>query len=326
MARVTRRVPRALAAALLTTALTSTALTSAAGTAQAAPARDARPPLTGDATADAASICSSKTSPTTARRLGTAIAAALRGRTGTESVAVYDRERRLWCGVSSGSHYDSASVVKATILGALLRKVLDEKRHMSASEKSLAKKMITKSDNNAASALWAHVGRTRMQRFLRQAGMTHTTLGEGRYWGLTQITAYDEISLLRRFTEPNGLLTTKARTYALTLMHEVIPSQRWGTPSGTPSGITWHVKNGWLPRHGKNWRVHSIGAFTGGGRSYTIAVLTRDTPSMAYGVATIERVAHAVHRGLNPGLRAMSTEHDAHIPWERSDGSVPPTK
>ncbi|RMI47928.1 hypothetical protein EBO15_00625 [Actinomadura harenae] len=268
-------------------------------------------------------MCSSSTSPTTAKRVGAAIAAALRGRSGTESVAVYDLKRKLWCGVASGTHYDSASTVKATILGALLRKVLDERRSMTSSELSLAKSMITKSDNAATTKLWNHVGRTRMQRFLGQVGMTHTKLGSGGYWGLTQITARDEIVLLRKFTEPNKLLTDHARKYALGLMHQVIPSQRWGTPAGTPSGITWHVKNGWLPRHNKYWRVHSIGAFTGSGQSYTIVVLTRDTPTMGYGVTTIERVARAVHHGLNPGLKSMTTDSVPVIPWERSDGSVP---
>ncbi|RFU39680.1 hypothetical protein DZF91_21070 [Actinomadura logoneensis] len=314
---MTRRLPR-----LLTTALLATALTSTAGAAQAAPARGVRTAAT-DVSA-AAAVCTSTAAPGTAKRVGAAITAALRGRSGAESVAVYDAKRKLWCGVGPGTRYDSASTVKATILGALLRKVLDERRAMTSSELSLAKSMITKSDNTAATKLWNHVGRARMQRFLAQAGMTHTTLGSGGYWGLTQITARDEIVLLRKFNEPNKLLTDKARNYALALMHQVIPSQRWGTPAGTPSGITWHVKNGWLPRHNKYWRVHSIGAFSGRGQSYTIVVLTRDTPSMAYGVATIERVARAVHHGLNPDLRGMSTQSVPGIPWERSDGSVPP--
>ncbi|MEV4257528.1 serine hydrolase [Spirillospora sp. NPDC049652] len=315
---MTRRLPR-----LLTTALLATALTSTAGAAQAAPARGVPTTRAADVSA-AAAVCTSTAAPGTAKRVGTAITAALRGRSGTESVAVYDLKRKLWCGVASGSHYDSASTVKVTVLGALLRKVLDERRAMTSSELSLAKSMITKSDNAATTKLWNHVGRTRMQRFLQQAGMTHTKLGAGGYWGLTQITARDEIVLLRKFNEPNTLLTDKARNYGLTLMHQVVSSQRWGTPAGTPSGITWHVKNGWLPRHNKYWRVHSIGAFSGRGQSYTIVVLTRDTPSMAYGVATIERVARAVHRGLNPDLRSMSTQSVPGIPWERSDGSVPP--
>ncbi|TDD65393.1 hypothetical protein E1298_41440 [Actinomadura rubrisoli] len=274
-------------------------------------------------TAAAANPCKSAAHPAIARKLGTRIRKALSGRTGTESVAVYDRKRGIRCAIASGRRYDSASVVKATILGALLRQAADQHRSLTSVEKSQAHKMITQSDNDAASALWRSVGRTRMQRFLNRAGMTHTVLGSGGYWGLTQITAQDEIALLSRFTKRNALLPDKSRAYALGLMNKVIPSQRWGTPAGRPSGVTWHVKNGWLPRHDRYWRVHSIGTFDGHGEDYMIVVLTQDTPSMAYGVSTIERVARTVHQGLNPRMRSMTGQSIPDGTWEKSDGSVP---
>ncbi|MFI6514446.1 serine hydrolase [Spirillospora sp. NPDC050679] len=313
-----RRLPRTLPAALLTGAVLAAGTVSAPASAPAS-AHAAAPPR-----AAAAGPCKSAADPQAARRLGNGITAALRGRTGTESVAVYDRKRGITCWVGSSRHYDSASVVKATILGALLRKVVDQKRKMTANEKSLAHKMITRSDNAAASSLWKSVGRTRMQRFLAQANMRQTKLGPGGYWGLTQITAYDQIQLLSRLTKPSALLPDKARAYALGLMNSVVSSQRWGTPTGRPAGAKWHVKNGWLPRHGKYWRVHSIGAFTGRGHDYMIVVLTQDTPSMGYGVTSIERVAGAVHRGLNPGTRSMTSQSVPDATWEVSDGSVPP--
>ena len=52
----------------------------------------------------------------------------------------------------------SASVVKATILGALLRKAQEQRRSLTGTETSPARAMITRSDNNAASALWARAG------------------------------------------------------------------------------------------------------------------------------------------------------------------------
>ena len=77
-------------------------------------------------------------------------------------------------------------MVKATILGALLRKAEAQHRYLTQAEASLATAMITQSDNNAASALWANVGRTWLQHFLNLAQMTHTVLGPGGYWGLTR--------------------------------------------------------------------------------------------------------------------------------------------
>ncbi len=272
--------------------------------------------------------CRSKDHPEIAERLGARIRAALAGRAGTVSVAVADHGRGLRCALAADRRYDSASVVKATVLGALLRRAADEHRAPTAAERSLAHAMITRSDNRAASTLWRSLGRERLARFAERAGMSRTVLGPGGYWGLTQITAHDQLELLARFTRHNDLLPDRARAYALRLLREVVPAQGWGTPAGCPHGVTAHVKNGWLPRHGRFWRVHSIGAFEGPGRSYTIVVLTRDTPSMAYGVTTIERVARAVHRTLNPGMRAAIGDDAAGaapggVP-AASDGSVPP--
>jgi hypothetical protein len=88
-------------------------------------------------------------------------------------------------------------VIKVTILGALLRKAEDQHRQLTATEAALARSMITMSDNDAASDLWAELGRSYLQHFLDVAGMRHTWLGPGGYWGLTQITANDQVALLR---------------------------------------------------------------------------------------------------------------------------------
>jgi hypothetical protein len=210
-------------------------------------------------------------------------------------VGVDDPRLGLVCWLNSSQHFDSASVVKVTILGALLRKAQDQRRDLTRTEAALARAMITRSDNDAASALWAELGRSYLQHFLHLAGMTHTTLGPGAAWGLTQITAYDEGPLLRLLQDKNTALDAAARDYALSLMAQVIPSQRWGVPAG----LTVHVKNGWLPLIPHGWRIHSIGCFTGGTGDYGIVVLTQDNPTMAYGIATIEAIAKVIKHALN---------------------------
>jgi hypothetical protein len=214
--------------------------------------------------------------------------------------------------------------VKVTVLGALLRKANEQHRWLTAHERTLAYAMITKSDNNATSALWRSIGRSRLQRFLNLAGMKQTKLGPGGYWGLTQITAYNEILLLTKLTHSNSLLTDRARSYALYLMNHVTSSQRWGAPAGAPSGVKVHVKNGWLPRSTHGWRVHSLGSFDGGGRDYMIVLLSHNNPSMAYGITSIERVARAIHRTLNPGQKAAARERTEPDPtWEIPDQQIP---
>jgi beta-lactamase class A len=168
-------------------------------------------------------------------------------------------------------HFDSGSAVKATILAALLRKAQAGHRALTARERKLAWRMITDSDNGAATALGDDVGRCRLGRFLRLAGMRQTVLGRDGYLGLTQITAHDELILLRHLLQPNLVLTKTARRYELHLMARVVPAQRWGVPAGAPGDFTVHVKNGWAPLPpAAGWYVNSVGCFTHADRNYSV--------------------------------------------------------
>jgi Beta-lactamase enzyme family len=243
--------------------------------------------------------CRSASHPALATRLAAGIDAAVRHRVSTVAVAVSDPATGVQCWLNGSEHFDSASVVKATILGALLRKAQDRHIALTRSEAALATAMITRSDNSAASTLWDDVGRRDLQHFLNLAGMTRTYLGPGPYWGLTRITAHDETLLLHLLLAKNTVLHTSSRDYELSLMARVIPSQRWGVPAGAPTRLTAHVKNGWLPLAPYGWRINSIGGFTGHGGGYSIVVLTQDNPSMAYGIATVEAIARTVNRELS---------------------------
>jgi beta-lactamase class A len=242
-----------------------------------------------------------------AARLSRDILAALVTRYDEYAMTVFDRTREVTCRLNEGHRFHSASVVKATILAALLRWHQETGTALTANENYLATLMITQSDNGAASALWDELGHARIQHFLDLARMTETELGPDGYWGLTEITARDELTLLRLLTARNAVLSNYSRGYELGLMARVVSWQRWGTPAGAPRGVTVHVKNGWLPEAVGGWHINSIGAFTGHGRDYMMAVLTDGNPTMAYGVATIEGVAEVVHRDLNAGLPPAGT-------------------
>jgi beta-lactamase class A len=233
-----------------------------------------------------------------AAKLSAGIQGALKGREGDHAVTVYDRVTGVDCLFNSGRHFDSASVVKTIILAALLRWHQETGTPLSATEQYEATLMITQSDNDAATYLWDEVGMARLQHFLNLAKMSETELGQDGYWGLTQITAHDEMLLLRLLTAPNTVLSSSSRSYELGLMAKVISSQRWGTPAGAPSYVTVHVKNGWLPDD-TGWHINSTGAFTGNGRNYMMVVLTDDNPTEDYGIDTIQAVARLVHRDIN---------------------------
>ncbi|GAA1230692.1 hypothetical protein GCM10009646_18790 [Streptomyces aureus] len=251
-----------------------------------------------------------------AAKLQKGITAALASRKGTVAVGLHDRTTNTTCSLRATSSYDSASVVKVTVLATLLWDAKKTNRYLTTREANLATAMITKSDNTATTSLWKQLGTTKVKGFLKAAGMTRTVPGSGGYWGLTQINVQDEQKLLSLVTAKNSVLSDNSRAYILKLMGKVVSSQRWGTPAGAPSSVAVHVKNGWLQRSTHGWRVHSIGAFQGGGHDYTISVLTHGNSTMSYGVDTIQAVARAIHKDLTPTAPAASRYTPTSTPRE----------
>jgi beta-lactamase class A len=236
-----------------------------------------------------------------AARVSADISAGLRGRNGEHAVSVYDRVTGLNCVYNGSKHFDSASIVKAIILAALMRWHQQTKTSLSSWERNEATLMIEQSDNDAATALWDEVGMTNLQHFLNLAKMGETQLGQDGEWGLTQVTSHDEMLLLRLLTGANSVLDANSRAYELNLMAHVTNWEAWGVTAGTPSDVTWHVKNGWLP-DASGWHINSIGAFTGHGKDYMMAVLSvnaDDDDDEDYGIDTIEDIARLVQHDLN---------------------------
>lgn len=249
-----------------------------------------------------------------AAKLTKDITKALQGRSSTVGIALHDNATKTTCTLRGNQQFDSASVVKTTILSTLLWDADKHHRKLTKRETDLAYRMITRSLNDPTTALWDQLGHRKISAFLKAAGMNHTVLGNGGLWGLTQITAQDQEKLLTLLTNKNKVLTDSSRGYVLDLMSKVVADQRWGTPAGAPKNVTVHVKNGWLQRTAsRDWRINSIGAFTGHGRNYTMAVLTQNNRTMDGGIATVQAVARAIHKDLNPAVKpAMLIAPPAH--------------
>jgi beta-lactamase class A len=246
-------------------------------------------------------ICTSAKHPALAAKISSGIRAALADRKDSlVGLTADDPADDLSCAFHQTQHFYAASVIKATIISALLRKVHGPSG-LTAAQRQLCYLMITQSNNNAATALWNDVGMTDMQAFLNKAGMRHTILNYA--WGLTEITAQDELTLLHVLTTSNKVLSKSSRQYVLRLMAEVISSERWGVSAGAPSDVTVHIKNGWLPYPGADdWHINSIGAFTGKHISYQIVVLTGPATAAGqgegYGIGTVQLAADVINRIL----------------------------
>src|SRR6202044_372999 len=219
----TRRA-RAIKPAALALAVTSLAATAALTAGGPAHATATAPTATAAASS---AICTAPTKyASLATRLSKDIATAIHGRSGSIAIRVEDVRTGVECRYNEGRRSHSASVVKATILAALLYWRQRTHTSLTSTEKREATLMIEYSDNDAATYRWNDVGHARLNQFTKAATMTETVLNPGGYWGLSEITARDELQLTRLLTEHNSVLTNATRAYELNLMNHVVSYER----------------------------------------------------------------------------------------------------
>ena len=205
-------------------------------------------------------------------------------RGGLVSFATMDSEGSLR-GIDIDRLYSAASVVKAMVLAAELRRLAAADAEVDESTASLLKAMITYSDNEAADAIYARVGDAGLHAVAERAGMNGFTIAG--HWGNAQVTAAD---MARFFADLDRALPRRHREYGRSLLGSVIESQSWGIPEA--AGDRWAVrfKGGWLPEKAL---VHQAAELRerGGPRQISIAILTDEQPSHGYGVETVRGVA-----------------------------------
>jgi hypothetical protein len=227
------------------------------------------------------------------------------GRSGRVLAAVYDvRTGQSW-DLGDGPPQAEASVVKLDILETLLAQQAGAA--LSAGDQSLSQSMIEDSDNDAATSLWDEAGGAAgIRAYNDSAGLNGTapsacvTCAGFAWpgWGLTTTVPQDQLSLLRQLIAPGPrpLLSDAQRSYALSLMENVAPGQRWGVTGGVPAGVRVALKNGWLPLNDANtdWQINSVGWISGDGRDYLVAVLTTGNPTEQYGIDTINALSSRI--------------------------------
>ncbi|MEA2469413.1 MAG: hypothetical protein QOE38_411 [Thermoleophilaceae bacterium] len=205
-------------------------------------------------------------------------------RAGRTAFAVVDSEGRL-----SGWHmhrtFVSASVVKAMLLVAYLRKLDGHHQPLDSGSRSILYPMIHVSDNSAATAVWRRVGDPALYRLARAARMTDFSIVG--IWARAQISPADQA---RYFFEMDSLVPRQFRRYARSLLGGIAGFQSWGVPHvARPDG--WHVffKGGWRGT-GLGQLVHQSARLERGRTRFGMSVMTDGDPSMGYGITTIQGV------------------------------------
>jgi Beta-lactamase enzyme family len=208
-----------------------------------------------------------------------------RRRGGLVSFAVVDTEGRMLTR-EGGRLYASASVVKAMLLVAELRRLAEYGLPLDPGTEDVLEAMIAWSDNDAADSIYARVGDPGLVSVAQAAKMRRFTVAG--YWGNAQVTAAD---LAHFFSSVRRLLPREHRRAGLRLLASVVPSQRWGLPKAAARDRwTVYFKGGWRAT-GSGELVHQAGWLKDGSRHLTIAVLTDAQPSRLYAIHTVRGVA-----------------------------------
>jgi hypothetical protein len=227
-----------------------------------------------------------------------AVTGYLAGRAGTVAAALYDVTTGQTWTLGPGSPQATGSLVKVDILQALLAR---SPSGLTAADRARARSMIENNNNTPATTLWNQVGRAvGLRSYNASVGLQQTTpssclvcAGFGwPGWGLTTTTPADQLLLLRALI--NGqLLSPAGRGYALSLMENVEPDQRWGVSAGVPPGVRVALKSAWVPLTpaDTDWQINSEGWISGDGRDYLVAILTTGNPDQRYGIDTINTVS-----------------------------------
>ena len=278
-------------------ALPSTAAQSAAASASAAAQKSAEAAAAASQSAAAAAASKAAAQKTKLAALPGQLNAILGGTGDTWSVATYNLTTKSELSLGSPDGMYTGSTIKVTVLENLLR-TQGGVANLTDGERQLATAMITQSDNDAANSLYnAGGGYDALVQTVSMLGLTHTRIEGGGYFGVSTTSAADQIKVLDQLVTPTFLTAAAADVaYVNNLMANVVPDQRWGTPTMADPGTVTENKNGWLDNDSDNgkWLVNSLGIIVIGGQKYLVAAYSQHHPDFDTGVARLNQAVAAV--------------------------------
>jgi beta-lactamase class A len=210
-----------------------------------------------------------------------------RHRLGEVAFAVIDQRGREY-DYRAASTAPAASVFKVMLLASFLR--MRDGRGLSVRDRALLAPMIRRSDSVAATEVRDLVGRRRIERLARVAGMRDF---QYRWvWGESRTSPRDQVSFMDHLM---SYIPRDHRAYARYLLSHVVRSQRWGIGRVVPRGWTLYLKGGWGSGSG---RVdHQVALLRRGRHRIALALFTQFDPDHSYGKGTLRGLAARLLRG-----------------------------
>jgi beta-lactamase class A len=211
-------------------------------------------------------------------------------RQGSVSFAIKDGHKRFFA-YRAKRVVPAASVFKAMILAAYLRRPSVRHRELSEEERDRMGAMIRWSDNSSATILLDRMGHGPVWRLARAANMHRFRLV--RPWGLSHI---DAAAQVRFFFKYDSYIPERHERYARWLLSHVVPSQRWGIGEVRLDNWKRFFKSGWATGTGRV--SHQVTWIEKGERKVAIAVMTEYSPDHAYSTRTLRGVMSRLLRGM----------------------------
>lgn len=203
---------------------------------------------------------------------------------GPVSFALIDGRGRMR-GFEQDRHFVSASVVKAMLLAAELRRLRAEGLEIDPVTASTLDSMITLSDNDAADVIYGRVGDAGLFEVAEEAGMSEFEVAG--HWGNAELTAADTARFFRHLDRD---LVGPYSGRAKELLNSVTTEQRWGIPA--VAGDRWRpfFKGGWRSTD-LGELVHQAALLEGAGNErISLAVMTDGQVSRTDAIADIEEI------------------------------------
>jgi hypothetical protein len=216
-----------------------------------------------------------------------------RTRAGSVSFAAIGTDGRL-VGHRADTRVAAASVLKVMFMVAYLDHPDVRGRTLALADRDLLGPMIRHSANDPATRIANMLGPDPMYRLATRAEMRDFSYT--RPWGLSRTSARDQASFM---LQADRYIPERHRAYALGLLTEITPSQRWGVGEVPTPGWTKHFKGGWGSGTGAvNHQVvmlqHEDGA------RVALAVMTTSSPDHRYGEVTLREVFRRLLADLPP--------------------------
>lgn len=192
----------------------------------------------------------------------------------------------------------TASMIKIAILTQLMH----EHPNLTVSQKKLAVKMITQSNNDAATALSGQIGRDAgMRSLFNGLGMSQSFASGVNRWGLTSTNSSDYMKLMKVIFGNSSYISTNNRQYIQYLMNSVDKNQRWGLPKNVSSNTALYVKDGWLPlgKNNTNAVINSASRVKNFKSDYLVVQISNEDRTQNDGFNMLNRVGQTVYNVLN---------------------------